>query len=99
MVPHQLIKPHPTHKLYTVKYAPPDSGGRDEIGIRTSPDPSVRSKLVRGGTPDYNIIMPPSTCRVSSHEARDYTRSNLPYFFRISEQWIRSGACRDGARE
>ncbi len=26
---------------------------QDEIGIGTSPDPSVRSKLVRGGTPDY----------------------------------------------
>ena len=25
---------------------------QDEIGIRTSPDPSVRSKLVRDGTPD-----------------------------------------------
>ncbi len=25
---------------------------QDEIGIGTSPDPSVRSKLVRGGTPD-----------------------------------------------
>ncbi len=25
---------------------------QDEIGIRTSPDPSMRSKVVRGGTPD-----------------------------------------------
>ena len=46
--PRQLLKPHPPHKLYTVKYAPPDSGGKDEIGIRCSPDPS----MVGVGTPD-----------------------------------------------